>query len=140
NINLKSIGQNIIQGLIDGIMSLKNRVLQKAKEIAEGIKDRIADILWIFSPSRVMVEMGEYIGEGLAIGIENSVDRVRRASDQMAQAATPTQTSAASGANLAGGRIFNPTVNVYGAGPDPQSMGREMIRQLMNYERLQGWR
>jgi len=68
---------------------------------------------------------------------------IRRVSDQLAQVATPTQptantTSAASGANRSGG--FNPTVNVYGAGPDPQSMGREMIRQLMNYERLQGWR
>jgi len=88
NIDLVQTGKDIIQGLIDGIVSLKDRVLQKAKEIAEGIKDRIADVLWIFSPSRVMEEMGEYIGEGLAIGIENSVDRVRRATDSITRTVT----------------------------------------------------
>jgi len=144
-INLKQIGRDIIQGLIDGIVSLKDRVLRKAQEIADGIKSRIEKVLLISSPSRVMMGLGEDTAEGFILGIESMLGDIRRVSDQLAQVAIPTQptantTSAASGANRSGGRIFNPTVNVYGAGPDPQSMGREMIRQLMNYERLQGWR
>nr|WP_124728802.1 replication protein [Staphylospora marina] len=89
NINLTQIGRNIIQGLLNGLASLKNKVLQKAQEIADGIKRRIKDALGIASPSKVMMEMGEDTVRGFEIGIRKRLDQLQRMSEEMAQAAIP---------------------------------------------------
>lgn len=88
-INLYEMGKNILQGLLDGIVSMADRVWDKVKEIADGVKDKIADALDIFSPSRVMIGMGEHIGEGLAIGMGRTVRDIDAQSMRLAMAAAP---------------------------------------------------
>ncbi|OYD06073.1 hypothetical protein CHM34_18260 [Paludifilum halophilum] len=90
NIDLKQIGKDIIQGLIDGIVSLKDTVLRKAREIADGIKNRIKGALGIASPSKVMMGLGADTAEGFALGIESMLGDIRRVSGQMAQTAIST--------------------------------------------------
>lgn len=89
-VSLYKIGKDIIQGLLDGIASLKDTVLKKAQDIADGIKDRIKGALKIKSPSKVMMELGEFTGEGMAVGLEHWVDRIDRISGKMAKAAVPS--------------------------------------------------
>jgi phage-related minor tail protein len=88
-INLYQIGKDIIQGLLNGISSMASQVWQKAKDIADGIKTRIRNALGIHSPSRVMMELGEYTGEGLAVGLSNSLGQISGMAEKMAAAATP---------------------------------------------------
>lgn len=84
-IDLAQIGRNIIQGLINGINATKDDLWNKAKEIANGIKSKIESALDIRSPSRVMMAIGEYTGQGLAIGLENSRKDVQKSTSNIIQ-------------------------------------------------------
>ncbi len=96
-INLFDIGKNIIQGMIDGVGSMADAVMEKIQSIGDGITDKIKDILGIHSPSRVMMEVGVYTGEGLAQGIESMQSRVAGASAGIADdVTTPHDTPVAS--------------------------------------------
>lgn len=72
-----TFGKDIVQGLIDGITDKLGALKEKASEIAESVKSRIRGILRIESPSKVMVEYGEFTTEGLATGMEDRMPRLR---------------------------------------------------------------
>ncbi|MFB6467665.1 replication protein [Cytobacillus sp. Hz8] len=59
NINLISIGKNIIDGLVNGIKGAAGKIGSAVKNIADSIPAKIRDILDIHSPSRVMKKIGE---------------------------------------------------------------------------------
>lgn len=88
-INLKEIGKDIIRGLINGIGSMASAVWDKAKEIAGGITGSIKKVLGVASPSRVMIQVGKWTGEGLAIGMDKLVGDVERSAKHLASAAVP---------------------------------------------------
>jgi phage-related protein len=89
-INLADIGRNIIQGLVDGIGSTAGAIGRKVKEIAKGIPEAIRKILGIASPSKVMKnEIGKWIPEGLADGIDSNTKVVKNATINMTKAAIP---------------------------------------------------
>jgi len=138
-INLRKIGRDIIQGLINGISSLKDRVLKKAQEIADGIKRRIKSALGIESPSKVMKGYGKNTAEGFIIGLQSMMGDIRRVSNQMADAVSAP--AASSGLETQPERARpNWTINIHGAPQSARAMGREMLRQLRIYESLRGRR
>lgn len=81
----RTIGEDAIKGLADGMNNTKWRVQQSATEIgnlvAQALRDKKA--LDEHSPSRVMYDIGVYVGEGLALGIESTADRVREAAQSL---------------------------------------------------------
>ncbi len=101
---LYSIGKNLVEGLWNGIRSmggwLKNKVLGWARAVLPG---PIANILGISSPSRLMMEYGENIAEGLAVGIERARGLVRKASEQLAGLTVSVMPSPALAAGVASG-------------------------------------
>ena len=88
-INLEKIGANIIKGLIKGIKSMAKAVGNAAKDIANGIGKKISGILKLGSPSKLTEEMGEFTGEGLVIGMKNSLSKVHNMAKRMGQMAIP---------------------------------------------------
>lgn len=88
SIDLKEIGKNAIQGLIDGIGSMASALWDKVKSVASGIGNSIKETLDIHSPSRVTMKLGEYTGEGLALGIKNSISDIKRQAENMAAVAS----------------------------------------------------
>lgn len=76
NINLLEIGKNIMDGLIDGIKSKIASIKDTISSVASTVTGGVKRALRISSPSKVMEEMGEYTGEGFAIGIKNSIKEV----------------------------------------------------------------
>lgn len=72
NIDLKQIGADIMNGLKNGIKSKAHELYQEAKDIASNIGEAIRNFFGIKSPSRLMMGYGEYISEGLAIGISDA--------------------------------------------------------------------
>lgn len=99
-INLFDIGKNIIDGLVNGISSMAGAVVDKIKDIGSSITDKVKGILGIHSPSRVMMEVGFFTGEGLAQGIENTQGRVAAASEGMTEEVTPQAHQATSPARV----------------------------------------
>lgn len=64
-------GQDIVQGLVDGIKAKIQSVIDVTGNVCEAIKNGVRNILGIRSPSTVMTEYGEDISQGLADGINN---------------------------------------------------------------------
>ena len=84
SIDLVQTGKDIISGLINGIISMGSALWDTAKGIGKSIKDSITGFLDIHSPSRVMMEVGMYTGQGLAEGITDSEEQVSGASAGLA--------------------------------------------------------
>nr|WP_275441593.1 phage tail tape measure protein [Brevibacillus laterosporus] len=116
-INLFEIGRNVIQGMIDGIGSMATALMDKMTAIGDGITEKIKTILGIHSPSRVMMDVGFYTGEGLAQGIESTQARVAAASTGLADdvtaphahdtpaASLPPTTAAGASSGAGGGTV-----------------------------------
>ncbi|MDD3269646.1 MAG: phage tail tape measure protein [Syntrophomonadaceae bacterium] len=83
-----SWGQDIIQGLINGIKNKIESVKTAAGDIAETIKTKIKSALNISSPSKVMEQFGGYVSEGLAEGIKNKKSAVEAQTEQLARVIT----------------------------------------------------
>ncbi|NMD69611.1 tape measure protein [Bacillus sp. DNRA2] len=86
-IDLLQIGKDIINGLLKGLQSID--VAGAVKKIAAKIPAGIKKLLDIHSPSRVLMELGMYAGDGLVIGISDQVNAIKNASRDMAMAAVP---------------------------------------------------
>ena len=71
-IDLKQIGIDIVQGLINGIKGKIEDVTKAIADVTDAITGKIKDILQIKSPSRLMQEFGEFTGIGLAMGVEST--------------------------------------------------------------------
>lgn len=67
------------KGLIRGLEANREALIKAAKKIAKTITDEIKKELGIRSPSRVFQEIGTFITEGLALGIERGAGRVNSA-------------------------------------------------------------
>lgn len=70
------IGRNIVQGLWNGIKSLGSWIGNQVKGFFSGIVDGVKDFLGIRSPSRLFISIGQFMLEGLEIGMENMAGEV----------------------------------------------------------------
>lgn len=85
NIDLYSVGKNIIQGLINGIKGMIGSVASAISEVAGNIKNKITSALGIHSPSRWMRDMvGKMIPAGIAVGVKQATPEVTESIDTMA--------------------------------------------------------
>ncbi|GIO63582.1 phage tail tape measure protein [Paenibacillus cineris] len=75
NIDLRQIGKDIMQGLLNGIKSMKDSVVNAAKDIANSVGDSVKDFFGIHSPSRLMLGYGKNIVQGLANGISGTASQ-----------------------------------------------------------------
>ena len=113
NIDLKSIGADIIQGLINGIKSMADNVRSAVSDISNGIAEKVKSVLKLGSPSKIMIGMGKDTGKGFAIGIKDSMGMIKDASNEMASMAVPdlktptVNTTDVSGGNTGKSLIVN---------------------------------
>lgn len=82
-----NIGAYCSQGFADGMWSAVGSARAAGAEIARIAEQAARDKAKVKSPSRVFMKIGEYVGEGFAIGIENSVPMVADSSELMADSA-----------------------------------------------------
>lgn len=85
NFSLFDIGANIINGLWNGIQSIGDSIVNGVKGIGSSIANGFKDFFGISSPSKLMTKYGEYIMQGLGIGIENEVGSVLDLIDDVAK-------------------------------------------------------
>jgi phage-related minor tail protein len=80
-----TIGGDFIQGIINGIKTAGPALWESVKAIGQGMKDTITDFFIIKSPSRVMMDIGGFVGEGMALGIDGTGGMVNEASAGLAE-------------------------------------------------------
>lgn len=78
------LGTNIIQGIINGIGSMAGALWEAATNVAKSALNAIKSFFGIASPSKLMqFEIGPYIPQGLALGIEKNAGYVTDAMDDL---------------------------------------------------------
>ena len=132
-------GAAIVSGLIEGMRSMLGELQAVAAEIVSTVSTAINAAAEINSPSRLTMEKGAYLGEGLAIGMENSIPTVEVAATNMTNASIPYGTHYTPESSAA---VYNTTesetssytispsfsININGA-----SDGRSIARQVKQY-------
>lgn len=91
--NLLGIGRDMIEGLWSGIKKKFESIIERVKGLASKLPGVVKKVLGIGSPSKVFAEVGKWIPEGLALGIEKNMNVVYDASDAMAGATAFTTES-----------------------------------------------
>lgn len=79
SVDLSSSGRNMMQGLVNGMNSMRGQVEAAARSVAQAAADSVNSALQIHSPSRVLVESGKYAGKGMAVGLESQKSNVAAA-------------------------------------------------------------
>lgn len=77
--SMLQMGRDIIGGLVRGIMAAPEAVWNALKSVVLRGVQNIREFLGIASPSRLFMEMGGFITDGLAIGIQNGSPDVEAA-------------------------------------------------------------
>ena len=72
-IDLFEIGRDILLGFVGGILDVREHLFDTVKGIGTGIVESITGFFGIRSPSKLMEQMGGFIGEGFVIGLEQSM-------------------------------------------------------------------
>ncbi|MED3396853.1 phage tail tape measure protein [Bacillus wiedmannii] len=84
-----SWGKDIIAGIGEGMAAMGGWVADKAKGVVSGIPKAVKKFFGIQSPSRLMMEFGGFITEGLGVGMEKMIPAVDRASELLNKAVVP---------------------------------------------------
>lgn len=81
---IKEIGRNLVEGLWNGITGAGNWLKDKISSFANGVIEGFKSTFKIHSPSaRARDEVGRYIPQGIAVGIEADTDSALKAIDNM---------------------------------------------------------
>lgn len=128
--SLVGIGKNLIEGLWNGIKAKFDSVIARVKALAAKLPAAVKKVLGISSPSKVFMELGKWIPEGLALGIEKNMGVVNDASDAMADATMFSAEGANLGIEGASSGYGAVEINVYAT---PQQSALE-IAQIVKRE------
>ena len=86
--SFKTLGKQMAQGFADGITAKKDDVVTAASIVAQAAADATKTTLDIHSPSRVLMGLGEYAGQGFVIGLKAYQAASYSAGETVADAAT----------------------------------------------------
>lgn len=128
-------GVDLIQGLVDGIKAMANKPIEAVQDMANNIKGKFKNILGIQSPSKVFMQFGHHITAGASMGMNSGMDKVRNASQAMAQTIIRPMAQPSLAGGGGGGVSVNyaPVINFTGtASADSRSEFLAMLRQHSN--------
>ena len=102
-------GKDLVAGIAQGISDAAGEVWDAITRICSNSLDSIKSFFGIASPSKVMREMFGYVGEGMALGLEDKASRVTGAMSGIASGTLNAANFAATPALAASGG----TINIY---------------------------
>ncbi|MEO7904497.1 MAG: hypothetical protein ABIR91_01740, partial [Candidatus Saccharimonadales bacterium] len=136
DIDLVTIGKDIIAGLIKGIGSMISGVGDAVKNIGNKVKDTFTNFFSIKSPSRLMMGLGINVGEGLEAGLDKMQKKVTKASEGLSIAANPIMAGFKNklrGASVPTGNISPISSGGYGSGSVTNNNQRTNKPSITNY-------
>ena len=109
------LGKNILKGLLNGMLNFGTIVKDTIKKVGKKITNSIKDFFGISSPAKAMYPLGEFITEGIGVGIEKGIpETIRDVNNAMANLNNGIQSS------------LNPTIN-------PTANSNPLIIQIENF-------
>ena len=91
-------GYNVGTGFMKGLQTIAPKVKQYAANLGKAAYMSMKQYLKIKSPSRLMMELGEYTGEGFAIGMNNTESNIENSAEDLGKTAEQSLTTALSAA------------------------------------------
>lgn len=79
------IGENIVNGLLNGITGMWDTLVSTVKGKVNGMVSTVKNVLGIHSPSKVFTEIGENVTQGLVNGINTGAPAAEQAIQNIAQ-------------------------------------------------------
>lgn len=78
---LGNIGSNIVQGLVNGVTGAAGRLVDAVKGAVGNAIEGAKNLLGIRSPSRVFREIGQYVMQGAALGVDDDAGLLLKSTD-----------------------------------------------------------
>jgi phage-related protein len=75
---IANVGRYLLEGLWSGISDKATWIYNQITSLGSGIINRVKSIFKVASPSKVFYEIGGYLGEGLGLGWEDSMEEVNK--------------------------------------------------------------
>ena len=98
-----NLGKNIVVGILKGIGNFAADLYAKAKSVASKVLGIFGGVFETQSPSKATFKIGEFVTEGLALGMLNKITVVKKSAKAIAkEALKELKEAAAEFANLAG--------------------------------------
>lgn len=104
-------GKDFISGFIEGVTSMIKEATDTVTEFCESAVDAINNFFDIGSPSRVMRELGGFVGEGFNLGLEDQINGAKTAAKGLSMETLSGTYAGAKSANkgVSGG---SPTITI----------------------------
>ncbi|GIM44506.1 hypothetical protein DNHGIG_00550 [Collibacillus ludicampi] len=126
---MATIGHNIVEGIWNGIQSMWGWLKSKISAwIDDVVPAPIRKALGIQSPSRLMRTYGQFVAQGMALGINDHAHMVKSASNQLANAAVPDTFDRYGGFGSGGDTYI--TFHINGANQSPDQIADAVMRRL----------
>ena len=154
-IDWKGLGTSIWQGIVGGLKSGAQWVVDAVRSIGHAASAAFRDALGIHSPSKAFQNLGAAIPAGVTIGVEQGTPAARRAVGGMLQApdvttargavrdpsggapritesaaAAPRSTPPRAGKSAAGGSVTINQLHVHATSDKPRELARDIKREL----------
>lgn len=85
NIDWAELGRNIVRGIAGGIGALAREAYDAAKNMAQGVLNRIASTFDENSPSKETEKQAKYLVEGIIIGIKNNEKNAEKSAQELGE-------------------------------------------------------
>lgn len=147
---MKEIGENIVEGIWDGISGAADWLYDKVSGFLDGIVDGAKEFLGIHSPSTVFADMGKNMALGLGEGWDSEYNRIRRDIENGMNFGTANVDFASSGLGMASAGMVNGiSSSVRSAGgngtytfnllfPDMTKFASYTFQPMVNYAKANG--
>lgn len=109
----ESAGEAVSDGVADGIDAGIPAAVEAAGRLAAVVNEKLRSMFKISSPSKVTRGLGQFVGEGFALGIEDAQDRVLSAVNRMAAIGTPHRAAAAFAGGTYNGQTYHSSRSIY---------------------------
>lgn len=96
-VDLEASGGNLIEGFKKGITSKLSKLWNKVKSGFNDFKNKVAEFFGIHSPSKVFAEFGQYLDEGLVVGLNKYSGKVSNSAENVGKDAIKSMSGAISG-------------------------------------------
>lgn len=124
------VGANIVQGIVNGIGNGIGLVTSIISSMGSAVIAQVISTFKIGSPSKVMAEMGGFVAEGMAVGIDDGSPDVSASMKNMVDIpSAESMKNGAAGAAGAGANV-SVTVNVNGAGSNGEEIGATVAARV----------
>lgn len=96
-VDLEASGGNLIEGFKKGIISKLSNLWNDVKKGFKKFKNKVAEFFGINSPSKVFAEFGQYLDEGLVVGLNKYSGKVSNSAEEVGKDAIKSMSGAISG-------------------------------------------